>query len=164
MFKPIRTKVAGLFTSLILSAATVAVSIVAFSSEAHAWLRICNRTTELISVAYGSQTVSINSTSLRSQGWWNIQPNDCATVLSGSAATDDAFDSAFRLFYHAHSASGGLVWAGNNQFCVQHNVFDLTTNGTLCPSGFYREGFRQINSGNNANYTLNLNPPVVINF
>ena len=138
MFKPVRTKVAGLFTSTILGAATITVSIVAFSSEAHAWLKVCNKTTQLVSVAYGSETVGINSTSLKSKGWWNIQPNNCATVSSGSAATEDGFDTAFRLFFYAESADGGLTWAGDKQFCVQGDALDVTTNGGLWPSGFYR--------------------------
>jgi uncharacterized membrane protein len=169
MFKPIASTLAGLFIPTIVGTLTVAASMVAFSSEAHAWVKVCNKTSEPTFVAYGYNyddefTFRIGPASKRSKGWWNLKTNECATVDTGSASSvvDGKVSSIYGPYYYAQSNS--YIWAGTSQFCVNYFApFALTTTGT-CPVGYDSLGLRKINSGANVNYTINLVEPTVIQF
>lgn len=157
MFKSTLSKITKLLASTIVGTITIVISTTVFSSEAHAWLQVCNKTNESVWVAYGYLRESIAGATQNSQGWWNIQPNQCAIVNSNSAASEwETFDGNYGPFYYAESNSGKLIWTGNTSFCVENNAFDYTTNGYSCPSNYFRLKFRRLNTGNNTNYVINL--------
>lgn len=146
-------KFAGLFTSTILGTATVVVSMTAFSSEAYAWVQVCNKTTDLVTVAYGRGFDHGITSKWISKGWWNLQPDGCAIVDSGSAGSSGSYGPYF------YANSSRKVWTGSTSFCGKNSIFEYTTwngPGPGCPSGFFSLGFRKINSGTNTNFTINL--------
>ena len=102
MLKPILSKATGLLASTILGTATIIISVTTFSSEAYAWLQVCNKTDESVWVAYGRLTESIAGINKNSRGWWDIQPNQCTVVNSDSAASQwDTFDGNYGPFFYA---------------------------------------------------------------
>jgi uncharacterized membrane protein len=168
MPKPIASTLASLFISTIVGTVTVAASMVAFSSEAHAWVKVCNKTSEPTSVAYGYNyddefSFNIVASNKRSKGWWNLKTNECATVDTGSASSVVYGKVSSRYGPYFYAESNSRVWAGTTPFCVSNSAFTLTTNKP-CPGGYFPIGFRKINSEASVNYILDLVEPTVIQF
>ncbi|HEX2256693.1 MAG TPA: DUF1036 domain-containing protein, partial [Afifellaceae bacterium] len=49
------------------------------AAAAHADLRLCNRTASLVGVSVGYKGQKDWTT----EGWWNLPPNSCETLLTG---------------------------------------------------------------------------------
>jgi len=89
---------------------TVLLLALGHSASAGAALKICNKTSSPASVAVGLIYSSLAITN----GWYNLQPNECATW--------DQFDGTLEAqgqttyYYYAHSSGG--AWSGDMQMCV----------------------------------------------
>jgi uncharacterized membrane protein len=111
--------------------------------EAAPWtgVRICNRSGEKVQVAKalaGENKDEYGRAQVVSEGWWTIEPAACRIMYEGPIR--------FRYYYlYATSVSGKGEWGGDVWICVSQQPFTIT--GTVCPSGYNRRKFRQIDTG-----------------
>jgi uncharacterized membrane protein len=125
---------------------------------AEANLRFCNRTGATIHLAIASVEKDAPGTStggdkgVRTEGWWNVEPNQCEIV-----STIDAGNHW--VYYYAHS--GDSRWAGNALLCITSGRFDtgarFKREGDRCQAGYRLQGFRRIET-RAKNHTHNLTP------
>ena len=150
------------------------------SQDAHAWFKICNKRSAGMYVAYSHYLASTNEviyecsrifgggcpySAWEVRGWWRLEPNQCATVLSG--------DIKNRFNYVHVDSDDGAVFSGNHSFRARSAEFrwhDKTTalppvpglqclgqSSAHCTPNSYFPAFVEVNSGTAKNYTLNLN-------
>jgi uncharacterized membrane protein len=105
-----------------------------FSFGLRAELNFCNSTPLTIETAAGYPAGDQWFT----EGWYIIQPGECATVLAG--------DLTNRYYYSFAQTSGGKFrWNGNFSMCTAHEAF--TIRHAECDSAS-QEPFTQIDIGN----------------
>jgi uncharacterized membrane protein len=105
------------------------------SGPAVAGLAVCNDTTVLHSVAIGYR----GDDGWVSQGWWNIEPDQCATVLAG--------DLVNRYYYLMAQADG---WAFDHEgigFCILADVFDIAGDQECGGRGYGHGQFLELDTG-----------------
>ncbi|MDD5587314.1 MAG: DUF1036 domain-containing protein [Alphaproteobacteria bacterium] len=121
-------------------------------APAKAAFLFCNRTQMPIEAAFGyrEEVVWI------SEGWWQIQPGQCARVFN-RPLTQRFY------FYYAHipvasaPADGKppLTWAGKYRFCIDDKAFRIEGDGNCDVRGYKEKGFREVDIGpNQRNYSL----------
>lgn len=112
-----------------LAAALVLASVV----PAFAGLEICNRMHRPASVAIGYKSGG----DWVSEGWWNINPRDCKTVVTGDLE---------QRYYYYHDADSGFVGEGYH-FCTEDGVFTIWGGENCAERGYDRLNFRLIDTG-----------------
>lgn len=123
----------------------LALLLVFASAEAAASLRICNETdhTRSIAIGYG------NDGTWTSEGWWNIDPGKCASVISG--------DLNNRYYYYRATRTGAEFSDEGYMFCTDQQAFTIVGDDQCTERGYRREGFRKIDTGPTArSFTLTL--------
>lgn len=117
----------------------------AWAGGAQAGLEICNHTGELQSIAIGYK----GETDWTSEGWWNIQPDDCAMLVAGDLTKR-------YYYYHADSRSGGFR-GQNFVFCTARDEFTIVGDTDCQKRGHSATEFREIDTGETAtSFTLTL--------
>ena len=129
-----------------------ALAILAFASlaatSARADFRMCNLTHSRVSVALaytdGQQWVS--------EGWWNLKPTDCDTLLSGGLAAQ---------FYYVYAMDErGGEWKGKAFMCTSDREFKIDGRQDCYLRGFDRTGFFEVDTGKDSkNWTVQLTDP-----
>ena len=107
-------------------------------AEADEGLRICNDTalTQSVSVGYkGAEDWT-------SEGWWNIAPGDCATLLAGALQQ--------RYYYYRAEVDGGDFDGENYMFCTSPEEYTIVGDVDCAERGYDREDFSQIDTGETA--------------
>jgi len=99
-------------------------------------LQICNETPEAQSVSIGYQGEDEKWTS---EGWWNIDPNACATVVAGALTK--------RYFYYRTEVDGGPFEGGRFTFCTSPQVYTIAGDSDCEARGYESEQFAQIDTG-----------------
>ena len=145
--------------SIHLAAATIAISILGGQHPAKADLSFCGSSFRngdvYIAVAYkdnSGQSDRRGAGSWRSHGWYKLKSfpsRSCVTPIKGNLRN---------RFYYYH-VTGAHTFDGNNEFCVRNGSgFELVDADTKC-SGSNAEwrGFREIDTGDSADYTVRLN-------
>lgn len=103
-----------------------------------AGLEICNDTEVRQSVALGYK----KDGQWISEGWYNFDPDQCRTLLSG--------DLKNRYYYVTATAKG---WSFDDEkiaFCVQNEAFDITGDEDCEARGYLKAHFRAIDTGKTA--------------
>ena len=118
------------------------------ASAARADFRMCNLTDRRVSVslAYtdGERWVS--------EGWWNLKPTDCNTLLRGVLA-------AQYYYVYAMDERGG-EWKGKAFMCTSDREFKIEGRQDCFVRGFDRTGFFEVDTGKDAkNWTVQLTDP-----
>jgi uncharacterized membrane protein len=121
------------------------------SHRADAAMVFCNRTQAPLEAALGYRETS----DWMSEGWWRIEPGQCARVF-GQPLTQRFY------FYYATSLvrlskdKPPFVWAGKYVFCADTKAFKATGDGDCESRGYQTKGFQQIDLGINGphDYTL----------
>lgn len=124
-----------------LAAAGVAVSV----SAAYADFRVCNNSTSRISVslAYTDGETWI------SEGWWNLKPAGCETLVRGPLAAE-------YYYVYAMDEHGG-EWKGKAFMCTRDREFRIIGREDCFVRGFDRTGFFEVDTGKEArNWTVQL--------
>jgi uncharacterized membrane protein len=138
-----------------LAAAALALCIVAVTTDAHAAMSFCNRTAGPLEAALGYRDDSDNTAqNWVSEGWWRIEPGQCARVYG------QPLGQRF-YFYYAHALSQLVKdtpptsWSGKYIFCTDDKAFRIEGDGD-CPSRNYTAtGFQELDLGpNTRDYTL----------
>jgi uncharacterized membrane protein len=132
------------FRAVVAVAAAVA-AMVALSGPALADLRVCNNTTSRIGVALGYR----DAQGWLTEGWWNLSPRGCETILRGTLAA--------RFYYiHAVDYDKGGEWTGRSVMCVRNREFTIRGTEDCLVRGFDRAGFFEVDTGEQKSWTVQL--------
>jgi uncharacterized membrane protein len=118
--------------------------------EAKAAMVFCNRTLTPIEAALGYR----EEENWVSEGWWQIEPGQCARVFGRP------FTQRFYFYYGTALATTGkdkppFVWSGKYEFCTDTKAFRVEGDGNCEAQGYQTRGFQQIDLGSNTrDYTL----------
>ena len=117
-------------------------------TPASADFRMCNLTSSRVSVALaytvGQQWVS--------EGWWNLKPAACDTLLTGTLAAQ---------FYYVYAMDErGGEWKGKAFMCTSDREFKIEGRQDCFVRGYARTGFFEVDTGKDArNWTVQLTDP-----
>jgi len=121
---------------------------VAAPTPAQAELRLCNMTASRIGVAVGYK----NKNAWRTEGWWNIKPNSCETLLPGALSS--------KYFYiHAQDYDRGGEWGGSTPMCTQAKQFTIEGVEDCKERGFEKAKFFEVDTGEQKSWTVQLVDP-----
>jgi uncharacterized membrane protein len=123
----------------------VGIFLCAFTAPALADLRLCNMTQSRVSIALGYRDAQGWAT----EGWWNLKPNDCDTLLKGALA------ARFYYVFAADSERGG-EWSGKAFMCTRDKEFTIRGVEDCLARGFDRTGFFEIDTGEQKSWTIQL--------
>lgn len=112
---------------------------------AQAGLKVCNKSGLAARVAIGR----FDGHAWTSEGWWTVQPRQCAPILLGN------LDSRF---YYLYASDGGAgVWDGKTHFCVApESKFKAQGRGRCAARGYDSRGFFEIDTGKRADWVQSL--------
>lgn len=132
-----------------LSAIAVAACLLAGATEgAQADFRVCNTTPGRIGLAVGYK----DDNGWATEGWWNVGPNSCETILRGNLAS--------RYYYvYAIDYDHGGEWAGEAFMCTQDQMFTIRGIERCEERGYQRTGFFEIDTHEQASWTVQLQDP-----
>ena len=87
-----------------------------------------------------------------SEGWWNIKPSVCETLLRGPLAAQ---------FYYVYAMDErGGEWKGKAFMCTRDREFRIDGREDCFVRGFDRSGFFEVDTGKDAkNWTVQLTDP-----
>jgi len=105
---------------------------------ANAELEVCNDTEvrQTVAIGYKGQDDWV------SEGWWNIQPGDCATPVKG--------DLTRRYYYIMSKASGWVFDDENIVFCTTSDAFTIVGDDDCEARGHRKDRFAKIDTGKTA--------------
>lgn len=131
-----------------------AVSVIGFSSliatPVQAELRLCNMTSSRVGVAVGYKDKDKDL--WRTEGWWNLRPNSCETIMPGPLTS--------RYFYvHAQDYDRGGEWGGTTPMCGQSKAFVIDGTDDCKERGFERMKFFEVDTGEQKSWTVQLVDP-----
>lgn len=134
------------FTMRITAAAIVMALYFAIGANpAAADLKLCNNTGNKVGVALGYN----DTKQWVSEGWWNINPDSCATLLKG--------DLIARYYYiYAVDYDDAGSWGGKSPLCTQDKLFVIPGHANCEDRGFKKTGFREIDTHEEADWTISL--------
>ncbi len=127
-------------------AAIAAVSVGFFLATVHAAeaeFRICNKTANSVSAAFGYR----DKEQWVSQGWWNIDAGACATVLQ---------DDLRYQRYYVYAWNGDGTWSGDFPFCTEKDPFVIVGDTECEKRGYVSVGFREVDVGKALRWTFDL--------
>lgn len=152
-------KLKKLLASLGLAIITTAIAIIAEQKPSYAWLKICNKYSEEMNVAFGYLEIPDNRNRSSSsgyntwvaEGWYNIEPGECAQVYA-----HELWRRNINYYYYAKT-SGGAVWGAQQgegaEFCVSSRKFTLKqTEEVNSQCGGDIEVFRRGGRGRDSEY------------
>ncbi|MDF0596645.1 DUF1036 domain-containing protein [Psychromarinibacter halotolerans] len=116
----------------------VAGTLIVVGDQAHAALRFCNETEHVQSVAIGYS----GDRDWMSEGWWNIDPGECSTVVGGNLTK--------RYYYYRAEVNAGDFAGGTFNFCTTPEEFEIIGDTNCEQRGYDTEGFREIDTGETA--------------
>jgi uncharacterized membrane protein len=120
------------------------------SLPAKAGMMFCNRTPDAIEAAIGYR----ETLDWISEGWWRIEPDQCARVF-GKPLTQRFYFYHARALAHTLPDRPPLVWAGKYEFCTDIKAFRIEGDGDCETRSYHTQGFHQIDIGSNTrDYTL----------
>jgi uncharacterized membrane protein len=112
---------------------------------AKADLRICNTTGSRVGIALGYR----DAQGWITEGWWNLSPRGCETILRGTLAA--------RFYYiHAIDYDKGGEWTGKSIMCVRNREFTIRGIEDCLPRGFDRASFFEVDTGEQKSWTIQL--------
>ena len=138
-----RSRIAG----RLLALCAVGFALLA-AAPARADLRMCNNTTNRVSVALAYT----DGQGWVSEGWWNLKTLDCVTLLRGSLAAQ---------FYYVYAMDErGGEWKGKAFMCTSDREFTIVGKQDCYQRGYDRTGFFEVDTGRDArNWTVQLTDP-----
>lgn len=108
-------------------------------------LRMCNTTGSRIGVAIGYR----DAQGWITEGWWNLSPRACETLLRGTLAA--------RFYYvHAVDYDKGGEWTGKSVMCTRNKEFTIRGIEDCLARGYDRAGFFEVDTGEQKSWTIQL--------
>ena len=138
----------AILTEAMLRLSAFLAFVFAAAQPAHADFRLCNNTTGRVSVAL-SYT---DGEAWVSEGWWNLKPSACETLLRGPLAAQ---------FYYVYAMDErGGEWKGKAFMCTRDREFRIDGRENCYVRGYDRTGFFEIDTGKDArSWTVQLTDP-----
>lgn len=126
--------------------------LISMASQAHAQLRFCNKTYETIWVAVNHH----HNNDWTTEGWWRIEPNNCATPITENLRN--------RYYYYHANRNDDLTWGGGEgsiRRCVTRERFTIrsTENCSSVGNNARPVTFGRIDTGTSGSRTINLTSP-----
>lgn len=119
--------------------------VLASAVPAMADLRMCNTTGSRIGVAIGYR----DAQGWITEGWWNLSPRACETLLRGTLAA--------RFYYvHAVDYDKGGEWTGKSVMCTRNKEFTIRGIEDCLARGYDRAGFFEVDTGEQKSWTIQL--------
>src|SRR5271156_2832107 len=114
-------------------------------APARADFRMCNLTSSRVSVALAYT----DGQGWVSEGWWNLKPQDCDTLLRGALAAQ---------FYYLYAMDErGGEWKGKAFMCTSDREFKIEGRQDFFVRGYGRTGFVEVDTGKDAkSWTMQL--------
>lgn len=142
-------KLAGLAPSILASAVLTLLFSATLSADARAELRLCNKTESQVGVAIGYREQADWVT----EGWWNLPANSCETIVPGPLV------SRYYYIYAVDYDQFG-EWGGRAFMCTREKEFTIQGIEDCVARGYERTGFFEIDTGEQASWTVQLTEPV----
>ena len=135
--------------SFVPKALIAAALVLCVDVPAHADFRLCNNTGNRVSISL-SYT---DGETWVTEGWWNVKPNGCETLVRGALAAQ---------YYYAYAMDErGGEWKGKAFMCTRDREFKINGRNDCFTRGFDRTGFFEIDTGKDSrNWTVQLTDPV----
>jgi uncharacterized membrane protein len=115
------------------------------TAEAFADLRVCNMTSSRVGLAVGYR----DSQGWQTEGWFNLKPNSCESVLKG--------DLNYKYYYvHGIDYDRGGEWGGRSFMCTREREFSIRGIENCLVRGLDRTGFFEIDTGEQKHWTVQL--------
>ncbi|MBS7545168.1 DUF1036 domain-containing protein [Ancylobacter oerskovii] len=114
-------------------------------TPAAADFRLCNRSGSRVGIALGYKDGEAWAT----EGWWNLAPKSCETLLRG--------DLVARFYYvYAVDYDQGGEWAGKAFMCTRDKEFTIRGIENCLARGFDRTGFFEVDTQEQKSWTVQL--------
>ena len=118
----------------------------AFSATpAKADLKLCNNTESRVGVALGYK----DAKGWASEGWWNIGPNSCETLLKG------ALIARYYYIYAVDYDKGGS-WGGKAVLCIRDKLFTIRGIKNCKERDYQKIGFFEVDTNEETDWTVSL--------
>ncbi len=118
------------------------------AAPAKADLRICNVTESRIGIALGYR----DQQGWVTEGWWNLAPRACETLLQGTLSA--------RFYYvYAVDYDRGGDWSGRSYMCTRDREFTIRGVEDCLARGYDRNGFFEVDTGEQKSWTIQLTDP-----
>lgn len=127
-----------------LGGATLAVMAL-FATPAKADLKLCNNTESRVGVALGYK----DAKGWASEGWWNIGPNSCETLLKG------ALIARYYYIYAVDYDKGGS-WGGKAVLCIRDKEFTIRGIKNCKERDYQKTGFFEVDTNEETDWTVSL--------
>jgi uncharacterized membrane protein len=135
----------ALATNLLAAGIVVPVALVVSSGPAAANFRICNNTVSHVGIAIGYKGPKGWTT----EGWWNMPPRTCETLLNGNLVA--------RYYYvYAVDYDHGGQWMGRAYMCTRDKKFTIHGIRNCLARGYNRTGFFEVDTGKQRSWTVRL--------
>jgi uncharacterized membrane protein len=129
----------------LLAVPVLACLLGAAPTPASADFRLCNNTGNRVGLAVGYKENETWAT----EGWWNLAPRSCETVLRGNLVA--------RFYYiYAVDYDRGGEWSGQAFMCTRDKEFTIKGAEDCLARGFERTGFFEVDTGEQPNWTVQL--------
>lgn len=113
-------------------------------------LEICNQTNVNRWVAIGYSKDDMWT----SEGWWELEPNDCAQVIAGALQ--------HRYYYYRAEDPDERFEGDGYMFCTVDDAFTIVGDQDCAGRGYEEVAFREVDTGPSAtSFTLTLSPATV---
>jgi uncharacterized membrane protein len=139
----------SLMRTALAIAGLVLMALIASAAPARADLRVCNQSSNPVSIALGYRA----ERGWQSEGWWVAPSGQCAIVFQGDLS------SRFYYLYVADDLGGG-AWDGDNFMCTRDETFTIFDTENCLARGYERTGFFEVDTQNRSDWTLQLKDPV----
>ena len=118
-------------------------------SPAKADLKLCNETKSRVGVALGYK----DQKGWSSEGWWNVGPSACVTLLKGNLIA--------RYYYiYAVDYDKGGSWGGKALLCTRDKIFTIANAAGAkknCEKRAYKKtGFFEVDTGEQTDWSITL--------
>ena len=124
----------------------VAVSGFVFqANDARADLKLCNKTPNLVGVALGYK----DQKGWASEGWWNVAPNVCQTLLEGPLI-------AKYYYIYAIDYKEGGAWGGTAQLCTREKLFTIRGIKNCQKRNAKLTGFYEVDTGEELDWSISI--------
>ena len=118
------------------------------ATPARADLRLCNQTASKVGIALGYR----DTQGWVTEGWWDVTPKACETLLKGTLAA--------RFYYvFAVDYTRGGEWSGRSLMCTKDNAFTIRGVEDCLARGYDRNGFYEVDTGEQKSWTVQLTDP-----
>lgn len=116
------------------------------AGQAHAALRVCNKTRYLLNLAVGYNA----ELDFATEGWWSVAPNTCSTPLKGP------LKGRF-VYLYATDIDASDVLKGSVSMCIDRNKFQVFGIHDCWRRGLQAVNFAEIDTLSSPDWTVSLN-------